>query len=218
MSERTKLKLLPQDRYLTANPTDPIRFYSYPIIGGLYRGRVEMCLEELSGGEKILEVGFGSGLTFLNLREKYREIHGIELEADVEAVTALWRSEGVETHLRRANVLELPYADATFDSVLLISILEHLKPYEQELAFREVRRVLKPGGQVVYGVPIERRFMAFMFRVLGYNVRELHFSTERDVFDAAASVMSNAARKQLRWPIIGAMYEVGHFMKRDAAS
>ena len=212
-----KLKLLPKARYLAANPTDPIRYYTWPILGRLYRRRVEMCLEELSGGETILEVGFGSGLTFLNLRDKYRAIYGIELDADVEAVTELWRGEGVETHLRRGSVLELPYADETFDSMLLISILEHLKPHEQERAFREIWRVLRPGGQVVYGVPIERPLMVFMFRVLGYNIREHHFSTEKDVSDAAGRFFDRVTIKQLK-SVAGAVYEVGHFRKRHSAA
>ena len=92
MSNRPTLKLLACQRYTSVMPTDPIRFYYYPIIGRLYRKRVEMCLGELSGGEKILEVGYGSGLTFLNLTQRYREIHGIDLDADSDGDTSfsLW--------------------------------------------------------------------------------------------------------------------------------
>ncbi len=42
-----KLKLLPVEKYTGVNHNDPIRFYSWPIIGKLYRKRVEMCLAEL---------------------------------------------------------------------------------------------------------------------------------------------------------------------------
>src|SRR5215212_7662938 len=111
---RVELKLLPRERYTGANRNDPIRFYYYPVIGRLYRRRVEMCLEELAGGEKILEVGFGTGLTFLNLRDKYREIHGVDLTTQIDPVAQLWRDEGVPAHLRQGNVLELPYDDDSF--------------------------------------------------------------------------------------------------------
>jgi ubiquinone/menaquinone biosynthesis C-methylase UbiE len=109
----------------------------------------------------------------------------------------------------------MPYPDNYCDTVLLISILEHLKPADQPRAFAEIRRVLKPGGQVVYGVPIERPLMVFMFRRLGYDIREHHFSTERDVSGAAGQAMEKVRVIQMssKPPIFGPVYEVGHFVK-----
>src|SRR5437879_4648555 len=151
MSSSTgQLKLLPRREYAGVNRDDPIRFYSWPVLGRMYRKRVEMCLAECAGGERVLEVGFGSGVTLLNLHEKYREIHGLDLTADVAQVKRVFDARGIATDLRNGSVMRMPYADETFDTVLLISILEHLKPYEQYAAFREIWRVLKPGGQVVY--------------------------------------------------------------------
>src|SRR6185295_17012104 len=115
--------------------------------------------------------------------------------------------------LCNGSVLEMPYADESFDTVLLISILEHLQPTQQERAFSEIRRVLKPGGQVVYGVPIERPLMVFLFRVLGQNIREHHFSTERQVAEAAGKLFEKIRITQLRGGAAGAVYEVGHFRK-----
>lgn len=112
----------------------------------------------------------------------------------------------------------MPYEDDFFDTVLLISILEHIKPDEQTQAFSEIRRVLKPGGQVIYGVPIERRFMVLMFRLLGYNIHEHHFSTEKDVFDAANSVLDKVRVVQMQSTpsLFGPVYEVGHFVKKGS--
>ena len=91
----TKLRLLPHDEYLGVNREDPIRFYYWPVFGRLYRTRVEMCLDECTGGERILEVGFGSGLTFLNLKDKYKEIHGLDLTADVKRVHGVFAAHDV---------------------------------------------------------------------------------------------------------------------------
>jgi len=49
---RVRLKLLPPSEYVGVNRDDPIRFYGVPGLGWLYRRRVEMCLEELTGGKK----------------------------------------------------------------------------------------------------------------------------------------------------------------------
>jgi SAM-dependent methyltransferase len=213
-----KLKLLAYREYAGVDRNDPLRFYFWPIIGKMYRRRVELCLGECAGGQRILEVGFGSGVTFLNLGDSYKEIHGLDLNVSVEDVEAVFEARQIETHLRNGSVLSMPYEDNFFDAVLLISILEHIKPSEQIQAFREIRRVLKPQGQVVYGVPIERAFMVFMFRLLGYNIREHHFSTERDVFDAANCVLDEVRVVRMKSvpSLFGPVYEVGHFVKRGS--
>jgi ubiquinone/menaquinone biosynthesis C-methylase UbiE len=114
----------------------------------------------------------------------------------------------------------MPYPDHHFDTVLLISILEHLKPEDQPRAFAEIRRVLKPGAQVVYGVPIERPLMVFMFRRLGYDIRAHHFSTERDISAAAAQSLQKVRITQMLStpPIFGPVYEVGHFTSVSSPS
>ena len=210
-----KLKLLAYDEYTGVDRNDPLRFYYWPVIGKMYRHRIELCLAECAGGKRILEVGFGAGVSFLNLAEKYEEIHGLDLNASVEEVAAVFEKRKIKTYLQNGNILDMPYEDNYFDTVLLISILEHLKPDEQVRAFEEMRRVLKPNGQVVYGVPIERRLMVFIFRVMGCNIREHHFSTEKDVLAAAESVLKKVrvVRMYGTPSFTGAVYEVGHFVK-----
>ena len=211
----SELKLLPRGSYVGVNHDDPIRFYYWPILGRLYRRRIEMCLAECSGGERVLEIGFGSGLTFMNLREKYQEIHGLDLTADAAAVQSAFAARGLSADLRSGSVLQMPYADGQFDTVLLISILEHLKPSQQMQAFSEIRRVLKPGGQVVYGVPVERPLMVWMFRLLGYDIRQHHFSTQRNVSDTAESLLQKVrVRSMPATPaFLGSVYEIGHFLR-----
>lgn len=213
-----KLKLLPYRQYAGVDRDDPLRFYFRPVIGKIYRRRIELCLEECTGGQRVLEVGFGSGVTFLNLNDNYKEIHGLDLNVSVEDVTAVFKARQIETHLQNGSVLSMPYEDDFFDTVLLISILEHLKPFEQMQAFLEIRRVLRPGGQAIYGVPIERGFMVFMFRLLGCNIRGHHFSTEKDVFNAADSVLNKVRIFQMQCvpSLFGPVYEIGHFVKGDS--
>jgi ubiquinone/menaquinone biosynthesis C-methylase UbiE len=214
MTEKVKLQLLPLTDLARNNPSDPIRYYSWPVFGGLYRRRVELCLAECQGGQRVLEVGFGIGLTFHNLAEMYTEVHGLDLFADTERVSQYFAERGIQTHLRQGDVMHMPYADDQFDTVLLISILEHLKPEEQPVTMNEIKRVLKPGGQLVYGVPVERPFMVFMFRLMGVNIRELHFSTEQDVSWAAEAAFQRVRVFDLKNPLgLGALYQIGHFTK-----
>lgn len=211
----SKLILLPHAGYTGNKNYDPYFLYHYPVIGNLYRKRVELCLDELTGGRRILEIGFGAGLTFLNLRESYQEIWGLDLTADVSAISKQFSELQLDTHLQNGNVLKMPYEDNFFDSVLLISILEHIHVDEQEVAHKEIYRVLKPGGQMVYGVPVERRMMVFLFRLLGYNIRQHHFSTHDDVSAVAERLFRKVKIYNMRaFPsFLGNVYQVGHFVK-----
>ena len=210
------LKLTPYNHYAGMDRDDPLRFYYWPIIGSLYRRRVELCLSQCRGGKRLLEIGFGSGVTFLNLREKYQEIHGLDLKAPAGQVRDAFTRMEIETHLLTGNVMSLPYANGSFDAVLMISILEHLESAHQADIFSEVQRVLRPGGQAIYGVPVERPFMSMMFRLLGYNIHEHHYSSEQQVFRAASTVLNHVELVRMRGPLglFGTVYEVGHFMKQ----
>jgi len=215
--KKIRLQLLPLERYVGVDEKDPIKFYRLPVIGRMYQRRIELCLEQLAGGQAVLEVGFGSGVSFLNLSQLYQELHGLDLTADIRQVGEMFASFGIQTELRNGSVLEMPYPDQSFDAVLLISILEHLQPQEQLHAFREIWRVLKPGGQVVYGVPVERPLMVFMFRLLGTDIRQHHFSTEADVRKAAQEVFGPGNITSMRGPLglFGQVYEVGDFRKAE---
>lgn len=209
------LKLLPAQTYKGVNQFDPIKYYYWPVFGKMYRRRVELALGECTGGERVLEVGFGTGLTFPNLHDLYEEIHGIDLTADIEAVQSVFEPMGIPLFLEKGDVLNMPYPENKFDAVLLISILEHLKPLELEQAFAEVKRVLKPGGQIVYGTPVEKPFMVFMFRMMGHDIRDEHFSTEKEIAAAAYKAFSKGHVIEMKStpPIAGAVYNVGNFIK-----
>ena len=81
-------------------------------------------------------------------------------------------------------------------------------------AFQETQRVLKPGGQMVYGVPVDRVITRLGFFLLGYNIKKHHYSTHKQIREIAQSQFKKVAIEQLRMPILGtAIYEVGECIK-----
>ena len=154
------------------------------------------------------------GVTFLNLHDKFSKIDGLDMNAPSKRVTALYSSLTIDVNLRKGNVLKMPYPDNNFDCVLAISILEHLKPKEQLIAMKEIQRVLKKGGQFIYGVPVASRAMELFFRILGFNINEHHYSTEVEVDRAASSIFKKIRIKNL-FAILGLIrvYQTAHFKK-----
>jgi SAM-dependent methyltransferase len=211
--KKQMLKMLAIKDYAGVHKDDPIKFYNLPLIGDIYRKRVEMCLNELSGGMRVLEVGFGSGVTFLNLDEMYDEIHGIDPMSDVELVAASFKRFGIQAFLKKGDVFRIPYQENYFDSVLLISVLEHLKPESLNAAVREMRRILKRNGQLIYGVPVDRKMVSYACRLCGYRIEDYHFSDQEQVAAAVRKEFKEVSTSGLCvWPF-GKLYEIGSFIK-----
>ena len=62
-------------------------------------------------------------------------------------------NEGSDMDLVRADIRELPYADESCDIVYTMGTIEHIDEYRH--AIEEIRRVLKPGGRAIIGVPFK---------------------------------------------------------------
>lgn len=54
-------------------------------------------------------------------------------------------------HLVQGDIRELPFPDASFDLLYTMGTIEHTDEYRQAVA--EIRRVLRPGGRAIVGVP-----------------------------------------------------------------
>jgi ubiquinone/menaquinone biosynthesis C-methylase UbiE len=99
---------------------------------------------------KALEIGAGTGFFSLNLRQAgvLHEVHVTDISPGmVEAAERNAERLGFAIEGRTADAERLPYEDGTFDIVVGHAVIHHLPDVEQ--AFREMLRVLKPGGRVV---------------------------------------------------------------------
>jgi len=162
--------------------TDPIEFYRRPIVGSLYRRRIDLGLAMLRDQRygSALEIGYGAGAVLTALAPEVDDLHGLDLDADADAIGARLSGRGVHASLVRGSVYELPYPDAKFDLVVCFSVFEHLHEYAKGLA--EVGRVLRPGGSFLLGIPAVNRFMELSFRAIGFKgIEDLHVTKPQQV-------------------------------------
>lgn len=106
-------------------------------------------LAALAPGMSVLDVGSGIGgpARFLAAAHGCRVI-GIDLsDSFVEAARYLTErtAQGGQVSFQSASALELPFGNASFDAVFLQHVAMNISGRDQ--LYREVRRVLKPGGR-----------------------------------------------------------------------
>ncbi len=122
----------------------------------------------LKPGARVLDVGCGGGRHIRQTRLLPGvDAVGLDLGAkevrdttkmltDLDALPAQWGGTvpGAGRWVTmRGSVYKLPFADATFDCVIISEVLEHL--HEDGSALGELSRVLKPGGVLAASVPRE---------------------------------------------------------------
>ncbi len=101
---------------------------------------VRQIIRSVGTDARILDAGCGEGVLVEEFQALGYHIEGLDLN---------YASEYVQL----GSVLEMPYDDGTFDSVLLLDVLEHLRYADQPVALAEIHRVLRKGGRMVASIP-----------------------------------------------------------------
>ena len=100
---------------------------------------------------RSLEIGAGTGYFSLNLVQDgvIREATCTDISPGMlEALEANARRLGIPVETAACDAAELPFPDEAFDLVLGHAVLHHLPSLDR--AFAEFRRVLEPGGTLLF--------------------------------------------------------------------
>ena len=147
--------------------------------------------------DAVLDVGCGNGAVALALT-RFLSPPGRYEGLDVNATTIAWLSEHYRAHpnfrfsdagvynkaynaggRKTATEYRFPFADSSFDLVLLKSVFTHMLPADVHAYMRETSRVLKPGGRSVITYFLlndeSRRYIE-----RGLDVHKLKFEYKRD--------------------------------------
>lgn len=185
---------IPEDYHL-------VQLYYTWYSGWFYRHRLQMIADLLGSPtdtpmDRILEVGVGSGIFLQELLKRARFVAGIDIHKSYNGVRAMLKKEGADLErvdLRQGSIFDIPYRDGSFDAVVCISVLEHFE--DQHAALREMRRVTKPGGMLVSGFPARIAITDMLFRMVGYDPREIHPASHTMILDGIRDVFSLEKKK-----------------------
>lgn len=124
----------------------------------------EEILTYIRPDDQLLDVGAGAGIVLqMNFRGLVAKIHGIDLDERVLHNPML--DEAVV-----ASADQIPYPDHSFDLVFSTNVLEHLANPAQ--VFKEVARVLKPGGVFLFKTPNKWHYMPSIARLTPHSFHQ----------------------------------------------
>jgi SAM-dependent methyltransferase len=133
--------------------------------------------------QSLLDVGCHVGAFLRHCHEFYPTIQLAGVEVDFAALEKA-REAIPDAELRRAGAQELPFADARFDCVTCVEVLEHIPAANRRKSLTEIRRVLKPGGRLILRTPhagffgfldphnLRFRFPGLYRRLIGRGARD----------------------------------------------
>lgn len=105
---------------------------------------------------KVLDIGcdWGYLMMLLKRRNPNLECHGIDIDSySCEYGNRLARENKIKINLQYGNARKLPFDDDSFDYVVSTGTFEHILPEWRNNAVKEIRRVLKDGGRLVFLFP-----------------------------------------------------------------
>ncbi len=148
-----------------------------------YQAAICMAPEK---GKRVLDIGCGNGTVLYNLRDRFDELHGIELVPN-QAEWAKKTLNGCDklVNIKVENIeAGCPYPDNYFDYVVMADVIEHIFDVEKVIA--ESVRVTVPGGILCICTPniayIKRR-LKLLFGRFPMTSNEKHLLEKNGLID-----------------------------------
>ena len=150
--------------------------------------RIDFCIQHVSPGLRFLDIGCGTGVLAVKMKERFSEVHGIDI-ADFPVQIAM--QNGVKAIQLNLNSKPLPYPNDFFETVTILSTIQYF--YDLEYILTEINRVIRVGGQFILTVPNMRTYWRLLKLALkgefpktskdlvGYDGGALHYFCYSDI-------------------------------------
>lgn len=177
--------------------------------GRLYQS----VLSELSAsaGESILELGPGNGVAVAGIiAEGDVRYTGLDYSPDSVKLAIETNREAVDSGTAtfiQGEVRNMPFEDASFDKILGVNIVYFFDTPSEEM--KEIKRVLKPGGKIIFGYRPEHIMIHYPFSDFGftkYSPEKLENLLTSSRFNNIRSVVHEEPDRE----IDGKVYKAGH--------
>lgn len=156
-----------------------------------YRASVAKYLRflnlKIDGESYVLDGGSGTGIVTLGFQDAgFRPKQTVAFDLSINSLKIAKEQFGKEKKVDskkiapvQGNILELPFADDVFDLILTCGVLEYVSLDD---GLREMARVLKPGGKLVF-IPVKPSLVGsvleFLYKFKIHPVKDVRKISQR---------------------------------------
>lgn len=153
MNRLASLKLLPPETLLKTGEVDHADWNYRPILGFIQRQRFKLIVSFLAKERvnRLLEIGYGSGVFMPELSHHCRDLYGIDIHQKQDSVIEVLAKFNISAKLYSVSATLLPFKDNFFNCLVAVSSLEFID--DLEAACLEMQRVIKPAGSLILVTP-----------------------------------------------------------------
>lgn len=113
---------------------------------------VAAFIEQLGAPVRVLDAGCGNGRHAALAKQAGHEVVGFDLSKKLLSI-AREKLGTARTHWVEGAIERLPFKESSFDAVLALAVLHHVRGHRHRVAvLRELIRVVRPGGHVLVSV------------------------------------------------------------------
>lgn len=156
-SKKTKINLFLYKLYFDLKSKKYIMKILFSPLKFIVRGT------KIKNGDKLLDIGCGSGQFLYDMKEFGMDVYGIEPgEFDKEG------KNKYKLNIKNSDLINAKYSKDFFDIITINHVLEHLSNPDKQI--KETYRILKKGGVLIIGIPNSN---SLAYRIFGKNWHQL---------------------------------------------
>lgn len=142
-----------------------LKIFGYPYAPRRNEARIVIDLLDPKKYEKILDIGCGDGVWYINLKSKGYNVVGIDIsKRDLSKLKNRTNLMELSDNVLRCDAQNMCFRSSSFDKIFSICVFEHI-PNDNEV-LKESNRILKSGGSLIISVP--RNDFPYMVKLMVY--------------------------------------------------
>jgi 2-polyprenyl-3-methyl-5-hydroxy-6-metoxy-1,4-benzoquinol methylase len=179
-NRRQALHLLPSSTLHRTGEVDHADWNYRPLLGTISRTRFKMVVSLLGEErvERLLEVGYGSGVFMPELARHCQRLYGLDVHQMQQSVEESLALCDVSAELFSGSVAEMAFTENFFDCLVAVSALEFVS--DLDAACVEIKRVLKPDGSLIVVTPGHSPLVDFGLKLLTGKSAKDDFGDRRE--------------------------------------
>lgn len=148
---RTGLKLIIKGKFspkLLLNPVSIVRYFEYDFVYSCINSNIQNVLDVSSPYLFGFYICKNHDISYTYINPDRRDLYNVRSLAN----KLKFRGNYLTSH---ADARSLAFANNIFNTVISISVIEHVYGEDDSLVMKELWRVLKPGGRLVLTFPVK---------------------------------------------------------------